>query len=125
MPPASFAATALLLILSSKVVLPWSTCPRTQTIGWRNIESPWGYLGGKAYKSLLPEQRIEIKNAIVFSTSQNMEAILLILLLYVYQELLPCLNFFRWFHELIGGNFHMEELQIFSLHDLSKQQQSS
>ena len=48
MPPASFAATALLLILSSKVVLPWSTCPRTQTIGWRSIESPYEDLNSQA-----------------------------------------------------------------------------
>ncbi len=35
MPPASRPATPVPRIRSRRVVLPWSTCPRTDTMGWR------------------------------------------------------------------------------------------
>ncbi len=39
MPPASPAATEVLRRASSRLVLPWSTCPMTVTTGGRSIAS--------------------------------------------------------------------------------------
>ena len=47
MPPASDAATAVCLRLSSRVVLPWSTCPITATTGGRGLMRGGGEDAGK------------------------------------------------------------------------------
>ena len=69
-PPASEAATAVCLRLSSRVVFPWSTCPITATTGGRGTREAGSRSTGDKMRSNLGVWPTDSSNLLLSATDR-------------------------------------------------------